>query len=272
MTFKELENMIGSLENWKIENNLYKCPYCNKETRKAGILQHIKMQHTEEGKKLKSQISYSMKKAHQEGRANNWQDSRRKNGKEGSYPEQFFKEVIKNEFDDKNYIFQYRISKYSLDFAWPAKKLYIEIDGKQHLENQDYDIERDLYLKENGWIGLRIFWAECYSNPKYHIEMANAFINNGSISLDKFYVQKGNIYKVKDSICLKHRATDKRFSFELDGFVFDNRENYELYISRKKSLTNINIDFNKLGCYTKLGKCWGITGQKASKYYQKYFK
>ena len=102
--------------------------------------------------------------------------------------------------------------------------------------------------------------------------MANAIINNGSISLDKFYVQKGNIYKVKDSICLKHRATDKRFSFELDGFVFDNRENYELYISRKKSLKNINIDFNKLGCYTKLGKYWGITGQKASKYYQKYFK
>ena len=272
MTFSELENIVGNMNNYKIEENRYKCPYCNHISTKIGIVQHFQMLHTDNGKKLRNKISEGMKKAHAEGRANNWQDSRRKNGVEGSYPEQFFKRVIANEFNDKNYISQYRIGKYALDFAWPAKKLYIEIDGKQHIDNVEYDENRDKFLEQNGWTCLRIFWKDLYNNPKYYIGVAKSFIDNGTIHLDKFFIQKGNIYKVKDCMSLVHRINEKKFSLKIDGFSFDNRYNYDLYVKRKESLKYINIDFSKFGCFVKLGKYWNISGQKASKYYKKYFR
>jgi very-short-patch-repair endonuclease len=46
-----------------------------------------------------------------------------------SYPEKWFMCVIKNEFKDKNFVREYPFIKYSLDFAWPHKKICIEIDG-----------------------------------------------------------------------------------------------------------------------------------------------
>ena len=82
---------------------------------------------TEETKK---KISESMKKAHKEGRAWNIGKSRWNN--KHSYPEEFFIQVINNEFEDKNYVCEYPLEIYSLDFAWIEKKKCIEIDGDQH--------------------------------------------------------------------------------------------------------------------------------------------
>ena len=125
----------------------------------------------------KEKISNSMKKAHKEGRAWNIGKSRWNN--KPSYPEEFFMKTIKNEFDDKNYIREYSLNIYSLDFAWPNKKLCIEIDGQQHERFKDYkerDIRKDKYLLENGWKVLRIKWIDFYNNPKYWIKKANNFI------------------------------------------------------------------------------------------------
>jgi very-short-patch-repair endonuclease len=41
---------------------------------------------------------------------------------------------------------QHSIGPYILDFYCPDKKLAIEIDGSQHLENKEYDNERNNYL------------------------------------------------------------------------------------------------------------------------------
>jgi very-short-patch-repair endonuclease len=39
----------------------------------------------------------------------------------------------------------------------PRKKLIIELDGSQHLEQEEYDEERSAYLKSKGYHVLR-FW------------------------------------------------------------------------------------------------------------------
>jgi very-short-patch-repair endonuclease len=39
----------------------------------------------------------------------------------------------------------------------PRKKLIIELDGSQHLEQQEYDEERTKYLEKHGYRVLR-FW------------------------------------------------------------------------------------------------------------------
>ncbi len=119
-----------------------------------------------------------MKIAHRENRANNWQDSKQNINE--SYPETFFKEVIKNNFIDKNYIYQFRFNRFSIDFAWEEKKLAIEIDGSQHeryLTQIKNDKQKEKLLKKHGWKLLRIKWKDMFNNPKKWINIAKDFID-----------------------------------------------------------------------------------------------
>lgn len=134
----------------------------------------LNKKHSEESKK---KISEGMKNAHKERRAHNIGECRWKC--EPSYPEKFFIDVIKNEFQEQKYVREYYILGYSLDFAWVDKKLEIEIDGDQHekIENQIHDQQRDKILEENGWKTLRIKWKDMFNNPKKYIKIAYDFIH-----------------------------------------------------------------------------------------------
>ncbi len=125
-------------------------------------------------------ISASMKKAHAEGRAWNIGKSRWNN--EPSYPENFFIQVIENEFSDKNYIREYPMGIYSIDFAWVEKKLAIEIDGDQHTRFESYrerDLRKDKFLQDSGWKVLRIVWKEMFRDTKKYILLSKNFIDCG---------------------------------------------------------------------------------------------
>ena len=52
---------------------------------------------------------------------------------------------------------QYAIGNYIIDFCAPRAKLIIEVDGSQHLDQKDYDVERTEFLKAKGYQVLR-FW------------------------------------------------------------------------------------------------------------------
>ena len=52
---------------------------------------------------------------------------------------------------------QYSVGPYILDFYCVEKRIAIELDGSQHLENKDYDTERDSYLLMHDIKVLR-FW------------------------------------------------------------------------------------------------------------------
>jgi very-short-patch-repair endonuclease len=52
---------------------------------------------------------------------------------------------------------QHAIGNYIPDFCSPKAKLVIELDGSQHLEQQEYDLERTQYLESQGYKVLR-FW------------------------------------------------------------------------------------------------------------------
>lgn len=52
---------------------------------------------------------------------------------------------------------QHGIGPYIVDFCCPAKKIIIEIDGSQHIENKEYDDARTLFLEKLGYQVLR-FW------------------------------------------------------------------------------------------------------------------
>ncbi len=52
---------------------------------------------------------------------------------------------------------QHAIGNYITDFCAPRKKIIIELDGSQHLEQEKYDEERTHYLESQGYKVLR-FW------------------------------------------------------------------------------------------------------------------
>ena len=52
---------------------------------------------------------------------------------------------------------QHAIGNFVVDFCAPRKKLIIEVDGGQHLEQEEYDTERTRFLEAQGYRVLR-FW------------------------------------------------------------------------------------------------------------------
>lgn len=89
--------------------------------------------------------------------------------------------MLKNEFgfeEGKDYKREFSFHRFSLDFAWPDKKLCIEIDGKQHLleEQKRRDNEKDALLRDEGWKIFRIDWRDCYNVPKEYIRKAKQFL------------------------------------------------------------------------------------------------
>jgi very-short-patch-repair endonuclease len=52
---------------------------------------------------------------------------------------------------------QHAIGNYIPDFCSPKSKLIIELDGSQHLDQEEYDQERTKYLESLGYRVIR-FW------------------------------------------------------------------------------------------------------------------
>ena len=58
---------------------------------------------------------------------------------------------------------QHAIGNYVVDFCAVRKKLIIELDGSQHLEQTEYDTERTKSLESKGYKVLR-FWNNDVTN------------------------------------------------------------------------------------------------------------
>jgi very-short-patch-repair endonuclease len=64
---------------------------------------------------------------------------------------------IRNDQLGVNFRRQHAIGNYIPDFCSPKAKLIIELDGSQHLEQEEYDKERTKYLEAQGYKVIR-FW------------------------------------------------------------------------------------------------------------------
>ena len=58
---------------------------------------------------------------------------------------------------------QHAVGNYIADFCCPKAKLIIELDGSQHLEQEEYDDERTQYLESQGYKVIR-FWNNDVTN------------------------------------------------------------------------------------------------------------
>jgi very-short-patch-repair endonuclease len=52
---------------------------------------------------------------------------------------------------------QHSVGPYICDFACLELRIVVELDGSQHVDQSDYDVRRDAFLRSNGFRVLR-FW------------------------------------------------------------------------------------------------------------------
>jgi len=64
---------------------------------------------------------------------------------------------------DAHFRNQHAIGNYIVDFCAPRRKLIIELDGSQHLKQEEHDAERTEFLKSKGYKVLR-FWNDDVMN------------------------------------------------------------------------------------------------------------
>ena len=62
-----------------------------------------------------------------------------------------------HQLNDVGFRRQHVLGNYIVDFCAPRRKLIIELDGGQHLEQEEYDAERTKFLESRGYKVLR-FW------------------------------------------------------------------------------------------------------------------
>ena len=63
---------------------------------------------------------------------------------------------------------QHAIGQYIVDFCSIKAKLIIELDGSQHLEQEEYDLERTSYLESQGYKEVR-FWNNDVMNDVHSV-------------------------------------------------------------------------------------------------------
>ena len=80
----------------------------------------------------------------------------------------------RDQLDGVNFRRQHAIGNYIVDFCSPKHKLIIELDGSQHLEQEEYDLERTKYLKEQGYQVIR-FWNHQVLNDMEGVIQAITF-------------------------------------------------------------------------------------------------
>lgn len=69
-----------------------------------------------------------------------------------------------NKLNGINFRRQHAIGNFITDFCSVKKKLVNELDGSQHLEQDEYDIERTKYLESLGYKVIRVWNNQVMNN------------------------------------------------------------------------------------------------------------
>ena len=73
---------------------------------------------------------------------------------------------------------QHAIGNYITDFCAPSKMLIIELDGSQHLEQEEYDAERTAFLESKGYRVLRFYNNDVVKNIERVLEVILENLNS----------------------------------------------------------------------------------------------
>jgi len=191
----------------------------------------------------KRRLSESHKKAHREGRGNNWYHSKKMINNKSRLESILESLLIQNKID---HVFQFRCGRYFLDFAILEFKIDLEMDGKQHLKEKQilHDEKRDLELESDGWIIYRIAGVNFYKNPNEEFQKFLNFLKEKEKKSIKYDIQE-IIEKQRLGTCRGRKLHKRQENKKLK---------YEKIKRLESKILNSGIDFSKLGWIPKLRK------------------
>jgi very-short-patch-repair endonuclease len=73
---------------------------------------------------------------------------------------------------------QHAIGNYIVDFCAPRKKLVVELDGSQHLEQAEYDAERTNFFQSRGYQVLRFWNKDVMNDIDSVLRVIHAILND----------------------------------------------------------------------------------------------
>jgi very-short-patch-repair endonuclease len=89
-----------------------------------------------------------------------------------------------HQMNDVHFRNQHAIGHFIVDFCAPRKKLIIEVDGSQHLEQEEYDNERTAFLESKGCRVLRFWNKDVLKNTENVMNMIALALGDESPSSD----------------------------------------------------------------------------------------
>jgi very-short-patch-repair endonuclease len=180
-----------------------------------------------------------------------------------SYPEQCFINFLKENGYDKKYLIEREKSLYPyyIDFAFVDIKLAVEIDGSQHILDENRKLNDDLknqLLLNNGWKVLRI----SENIVKNDWETLNNKINNAITKTDIVFEQVGII-----------KTPKTREKVKRDKFGYSDKQIESAFKQRKVKRPSKEELLNEINEYSfvSLGRKYGVTDntiRKWCKYYR----
>lgn len=280
-TRKELNNHISSIHNSKgiqiHSKDLRKCSFCNKEweTTIEGFKTHEKYCIENPNRVIPKShpVSEDVKKRISEKQKENYKGKSIFNidRSQEPYSEKYFREWLDKE--NIEYKKNFHVDRFFLDFAFPDKKLYFEVNGEQHYRKmysgrdyQERDKERSDILSSLGWNCIAtIRWTDfralqtsertiALDNLKYAIQNSTVIDFNFSYTID-----------VRRKQSIKRERAIKSGKVNSIGRVCNTKITDEEMNFRKEAILNSGVDLSKFGWVEKVSKVTGLTRRQIYK-------
>ena len=87
--------------------------------------------------------------------------------------------IRKKQLYGYNFRRQFVIGNYIADFACLEKRLIVEVDGGQHMDDERYDLERDAWIRSQNFTVLRFWNNEVLNNLDSVLFVIADTLNNG---------------------------------------------------------------------------------------------
>lgn len=231
--------------------SFYKCEFCGKEWQASKEQFSFHRNHCEENPdrveysshsvsvETKKKISETQKENYKNGKSR-WHIDR----SQKSYAEGYFESWLTTFTQFEN---NYHVDRFYLDFAFPSKKIYFEVDGEQHY-TEEYikrDEERTQILNTLGWTLItRVRWCKFQALSKkdkedYLNELKNCILSS--------------------EVLIKNWKTKKDI---LEEKKIKKQEKLQNKISLVK---NCGIDFSKYGSITECSRRTGLSRKEIYK-------
>lgn len=177
-----------------------------------------------------------------------------------SFPEKYFREWLQKEkiFSER----EFQVKRYTLDFAWPEKGIYLEIDGHQHSSESmiSHDKERTEFLNNEGWVCIgRVYWPKFQSLLKDEKELFLENLKNSIINSETFKDFKSLKEIEEENKRLEREKMIENKQVDSLGRVNSLIVTEKEWGKRLEKILNSGVDFTKYGWKSLLEKETDLT-------------